>query len=290
MIPSLKGDLFKKIKKLEIRTRRMLRGYHLGDHQVKEKGYGLDFEQLSDYQFGHDIRFIDWKGSARANKLLIREYKQEKTRTILIAFDSSASTLYGTDDAKHEKMIDAATALIMAGVYSKDSVGLMVFSDRVESYMQPRRSPGQIHLLLKNLCSIQPHQKKTSLRCALDFIAGQRKKDMLIFMISDFIDDHFEKPLKALAARHDFVAVRVVDHYEDKLPAVGIIQLQDSESGQKMQVNLSKKVCAQLSDSLTERVYSLNKLFKDARIDVVNLYERDTVIDQLMRLFQRRGN
>ncbi|MBI2774685.1 DUF58 domain-containing protein [Candidatus Dependentiae bacterium] len=295
----LSPETAQKIRQLEIKTRRLLQGYYIGEHRAAQKGYGLEFEQLSDYQFGHDVRFIDWKSSARMNKLLVREYKDERNRSIIIAFDISASTFFGAQRSKNDVMIDTATILIMAGFYSKDMVGLVLFSDHVEKYIPPARSRQHIELLLRTLCEIKPTEKKTSVSSALDYIARLKRRDAIVFVVSDMIDEEqshnrenarFDKALKMICAHNDCIVLRMRDQLEKELPTAGFVTAIDSETKQEVLLNLSNsgaKKCNRLLHAFNEQQ---SKLLKASGADTVDIENPEKIVEQLVRFFQARAS
>lgn len=294
----LSPETAQKIRQLEIKTRRLLQGYYIGEHRAAQKGYGLEFEQLTDYQFGHDVRFIDWKSSARMNKLLVREYKDERNRSVIIAFDISASTFFGAHQSKNDVMIDTATILIMAGFYSKDMVGLVLFSDHVEKYIPPARSRQHIELLLRTLCEIKPTEKKTSVSSALDYIARLKRRDAIVFVLSDMIDTErqsptesttrFDKALKMICAHNDCIVLRIRDRLERELPTAGFITTIDSETKQEVLLNLSgfgARKCNHLLHAFNDQQL---KILKASGADTVDIENPEKIVEQLVRFFQSR--
>lgn len=286
---AVKPEIVRKVKELQIRTRRLLKGYSQGDVLQATKGYGLEFEQLADYQMGHDVRFIDWKSSARMNKLLVREYREERNRTIIVALDCSSSTLFGYQNEKKDLMVDVTTALCMAGIYQKDAVGLLLFSDVVEKYIKPKRSQQQLSIILRELCQVKPTSDKTSLKAAIEFLAKQSMKDALIVFVSDFIDSDFEKPLRALSKKHEIIAMRALDKYESLLPTSGYVQTIDLEKQTPVILNLMGRKTHQIEDSLKEWRDQQEGSLRMCGVDMMNISDEKSVIDQLMRMFILRS-
>jgi len=286
---AVKPEIVRKVRELQIRTRRLLKGYSHGDVLQATKGYGLEFEQLADYQMGHDVRFIDWKSSARMNKLLVREYREERNRTIIVALDCSDSTLFGYQNAKKDLMVDVTTALCMAGIYQKDAVGLLLFTDVVEKYIKPKRSQQQLSIILRELCQVKPKSSKTSLKNAIEFLAKQSMKDALIVFVSDFIDTDFQKPLRALSKKHEIVAMRALDKYESLLPASGFVQTIDLEKQTPVTLNLMGKNVRKIENSLKEWRDQQEGSLRMCGIDMMNISDEKSVIDQLMRMFILRS-
>ncbi len=290
MSRKISPEIARKVRQIEIRTRRLLSGYQIGQHKAAQKGYGLEFEQLSDYQFGHDVRFIDWRSSARMNKLLVREYRDERSRTILIAFDCSASTLYGAQRSKNDLMIDIATVLIMAGSFHQDQVGLVLFSDQIELYVPPRRSREHVHFLFRQLCELNPKHVKTNTAAVFDFIAKLRRTDAVVFVVSDFIDSGFEKQLRMVNKRNEVVAIRCLDQYERKLPAVGLVRCIDSETNRELIIDSSNSSNSLINSMLQERIIEQDRLFSSCAVDVIDIDDEHKMIEKLIRFFHTRAH
>jgi uncharacterized protein (DUF58 family) len=288
MKSQISAEIAKKIRHLELKTRKLLQGYYIGEHRAAQKGYGLEFEQLSEYQYGHDVRFIDWKSSARMNKLLVREYKDERTRSIIIAFDTSASSFFGAQHSKSDIMIDIATILMMAGLYSKDMVGLILFNQDVETYIPPGKSRQHLELLLRTICQVKPGTKKTSVKNALDYIARLKRRDAMVFVLSDMIDTDFEKALRIVSTQNDCIILRTLDPLEKIIPSVGFVEAVDCETHQKIVLNLQ--------GSALKRSESLIKMFHDEKAgiikscgaDLIDIQNTEKIVEQLVRFFQKR--
>lgn len=234
-------DILKKIKNLEIHTKKMVNGFLIGQGRSVAKGSGFDFDQIRDYQAGDDVRSIDWKSSARMNKVLIKQYREEKNQTVLLLVDISESSWYGAgEQGKYEVLSRIAGIISLICSYRDDAVGLLLFGEAVEVYVPPMRGKKHVHALLETLFAVKPVKRKTNISAALDYVAQLKKKNMILFLVSDFIDNDFKKSLGFLARQHDVIAVSCLDERECALPALGFLTMQDQESGQSLMLDLSR--------------------------------------------------
>lgn len=282
----LSAAVQQKIRQLHLVTKRLMDGPLLGDDATVRHGYGIEFHQIRDYQTGDDVRFIDWRGSARLGKLLIKECLQERNRTVIVAVDVSASALFGSHTVRIEKLREIAAVLLFAAHYARDSVGLVLFADTIVLSLFPKNSASYVHVLINQLYTFAPVQTSaTNLSCLFTHIAQQWRKDALVFVISDFIDENFSSSLRAAAVRADIVVVRCVDPVERHLPEVGLLCLRDMESGQQVLVDMeSKEVRAALACRLVEQ----DNIFAHARVDVLDVGYESDVCAILIDFFKRR--
>lgn len=282
----LSTELQKKIHHLEIQTKRILSGSMLGDHRTSKKGFGLDFEQLSEYQFGDDIRFIDWKSSARMNKILVKEYSEERNRTIMLLVDGSRSHFYSsTGQLKHERVAEIASVIAMAGNYYKDHVGLIIVTDEIESYIPPKSGKKHSNAIIEKLFNFKPKATKTNLAKGLQHIMKIKHHEMLSVVISDFIDQDFEKDLRIVSQKHEVIAIRCVDEFEKKIPNIGIVECEDIETGERFMLNSNS---VGIKQWLEQREQLLSKLFKKYRIDCMNIKPSTEFLQNLVYFFGRR--
>lgn len=282
-------EVQKKVSRIQLHVKKLLQGFLLGDYRSLQKGYGLEFEQLRDYQLGDDIRFIDWKSTARMNKMLVKEYIHEQTKTIMVALDVSASNFYSSAPIlKKDLMQQIASVLAFAADYSKARVGLLLFSDCVELYIPPRMGTAHTTAILKKIWEFEPGHKRTKIKNALEFLAKISKKDTLLFMISDFIDgEPFFKELGIIAQRYDAIMVRCHDTLEKEMPPLGYVHVKDSETGQHLLLN-TKKMVHDLNHFLKKRFTLQSDCFRKYALDCVDIMPRDEYIDRLIAFFARR--
>lgn len=279
----LSKEIINKIKHIQITTRRLLSGSQSGDCLTKQKGYGLEFDQLREYQTGDDVRFIDWKSSARSNKLLLKEYREERNRAVMLLVDISKSSFFGSGkQRKADVMADIASALALAADYAKDAVGLILFSDKIDYFMPPARGKHHVMALMKEVYSAQAHGNTTTINAALQLLGQLKRTDTIAFLISDCIDESYEKQLHVINARYDLVVIRCLDEREQRLPKGFHIQLQDIETGQELFI---KSDVLKIS---AERIQQQNKYFKKYGIDCFDVSCDKSYINDLVMFFQRR--
>lgn len=286
----ISADILKKIKHIEIYTRRLLSGSLVGDSRSALKGTGLEFDQIREYQFGDDIRFIDWKASARMDKMLVKQYIEERSRTIYLAVDVSQSRQFSSSKiAKQDLFAQIASVLALVSQYGKDRVGLILFSDEVEKYIPPGCSLSHVRNIMELLFGYQPRKKTTRVSAVLEHLLKLKKKDALVFLISDFIDEKLNDYLAQTASRYDLVAIRCLDDNEKHLPTVGFITIEDLETGQPIMLDMRKKSGTAIKTFLQKRIVDQDRLLKKYGVDVfdVKLTKHDFISD-IVRFFRRR--
>ena len=279
-----------KIKQIEIQTRRLLRSALVGDSRSAIKGTGFEFDQIRQYQFGDDVRFIEWKASARTNNLLVKQYIEERSRTILLAVDISASNLLGSDNAlKQDTIAQIASVLALVSDMGKDRVGLLLFADSIELYIPPSRGRNHIHTIMAHLFGHRTEKKGTNITAALKKLAQLKRKDAVVFLISDFIDDAIDPAYVSCIARlYDLIAIRCLDQREQTIPEIGFLPIQDSETGEHLVPDTRKKSLTQVHHFLKERYDTQNRFFKRHGINLIDVANNDSFIGTLIRFFRRR--
>lgn len=282
-------EVQKKIKHLEIFTRRLLNSSMAGDVRSAMKGSGFEFDQIREYQIGDDVRFIDRNSSARAGKFLVKQYREERNRTIILVIDCSASGNFSSSSELRSDIIaQIASVLTIVANSGNDSVGLLLFSDEVKQFIPPNKGSNHAHLIMEQVFNCKAYQGKTNINAALDVLARYKSRDALVIMISDFIDQGFEKKLRILAQRYDIIALRCIDRFENTLPALGFIPIEDSETGQIITIDARAHAADLMSNFLQERLRNQKKIFNQHHIDLLDIYlDRPFIVD-LIRFFRRR--
>jgi uncharacterized protein (DUF58 family) len=281
-------DIRKRIRQIEIHTKRLLRGSLVGQSSSAVKGSGLEFDQIREYQQGDDVRFIDWKSSARMDKLMMRQYIEERSRSIVLAVDISGSSFFGSGaKTKYQVMQEVAAVLALAGEMAKDRIGLLLFSDEVELFLPPNSGQKHVRYLLEQLFSYTPKRKKTSVTSALEYMAKFRIKDAVIFLISDFISPSFRKALSIVAKRYELIAIRCLDKNEIEIPRVGFLPMVDDETGVMTIVNLRSKK-SRVSKFCHERLLNQNRIFSTYGIDLLEVESAQPYIQEMVRFFKKR--
>lgn len=288
-IQSLSPETRRKIKQLEIYTRRLLSGSLSGDNRSAVKGTGFDFDQIREYQEGDDVRFIDWSASARMNTLLVRQYMQERSRTVMLLVDVSASAFWGSgENLKHETIAEIGSVLSLVALYGNDKVGLILFSDIIESFLPPARGKEHIHRIMQQLFDFKPVSKRTNISIACKKLIELKRKDMISFCISDFIDTDFETSMSFAARNSDFIAVRCLDSNEKKFPIAGFITIEDAETDQQFVIDSRRRHNDTLNHFLTARVLDQERMFRKCGVDLVDVSDRKDFMPSLVRFFRRR--
>jgi uncharacterized protein (DUF58 family) len=283
-------EIVSKIKQLEIFTRRLLNGSLVGDSRSAIKGTGFEFDQIREYSFGDDIRFIDWKASARNDKLLVKQYIEERSRTIFLAVDVSLSSIFGSGlHNKNARIIELASVLALVAQHGKDHVGLLLFSDKVEAYIPPGSSLHHIHRIMEAVLSFAPKQSKTDISQALQHLLSVKKSDAIVFLVSDFIDDALDTYLAQAARKYDLIAVRCLDGNEKTIPAVGFITVEDLETGELVELDLRGTRNNDVKRFLAARIEQQNTLFKRRGIDLFDVSpDRTDYLSEMVKFFRRR--
>lgn len=278
-----------KVKNLEIRTRRFLSGSSVGASKSRRKGFGLDFDQLRPYEHGDDVRFIDWKSSARSiDQLMVRQCFEEKSRTFMICLDVSASTIFGSGDIlKQEAMRQIAGALIIAANYGKDAVGLILFSDTVEKVIAPSRGHKHMQNLIHQIFSYSSSGKKTNLTVLFDYVAEKIVKRSAIFVLSDFIAQDFEKSLKKVVFDKELISVICHDDQEEMLSNVGLVWMKDPETDDLALVNTVSSSASKIGAFFKNRADGIKKILKHAGSSCVSIRAETDFMEDLIKFFQK---
>lgn len=276
-----------KIRQLEIITKKRMDGPLVGDDVSARRGYGVELDQLREYHFGDDVRFIDFKSSCRLNKMMIKECIEERNRRVIIAIDVSASSFYGTHTQRFSLIQDAAAILTMAAHCAHDSVGLLFFSDEIECTVEPVHTRQQINFLLQKIYSYQmSEQKKTNMEPLFHSIAHKWHKDAIVFVLSDFIVDGIEQSLRAVAERVDLIAIRCYDPVERHMPKVGFVMTEDVEY--KTGVLVESNTGSIAAHVLDRRIVQQDALFARVGIDVLDITYDHDICARLVDFFKRR--
>lgn len=280
----------RRVRKLELKARRMVRESFAGEFQTSFRGQGLDFDDFREYQHGDEVRFIDWKVTARMNQPFIRKFREEREMSVIFAVDVSGSIDYGSvNRSKREIAAEAAALLGFSAVQNNNKVGLLVFADEPILFVPPAKGTRHLLRLVREILTAQPQHRGTSLKSASDFLMRTLRRRALVFMISDFLVDDLRTPLAKLAYRHETIALRVYDPVEKKLPTAGTIVLFDSETGAQCQINTRNANLRMAYAKLTKRQREgTDALFKKHGIDSAELGTHEDPLPSLHRLLRSR--
>ncbi len=285
------NQLVKKLRKYEITLRKVANSHLQGDHQSIFKGAGLEFDDLRPYQYGDDIRTIEWKVSAKGHGTFVKTFKEDKDQSVYFLLDVSGSQDIGSKERKKiDQGRDIAGVLTLAAIHDGSQVGLISYSDQKEKIILPGKGPRQAVKIIKGIFHHQNNSLKTDLKGMFTFSLNLIKKRSIIFVISDFIDEKYERPLKALASKHDLIALQLTDPIEAALPSLGIIPLFDKEEGKTTWVNtafggFSRKIAS----TFTSERHSLGDLCKRNQINYLQIDTRQDIVLPLMELFKLRN-
>ncbi len=285
----LPEDILRKIKQIKIATRRALNGQLVGDSRTAIKGVGFDFDQIRAYSPGDDVRFIDWKASARTDNLVIKQYIEERNRTVHLLVDISRSGDFTTTkNSKRDLAAQIASIIAISSFYGKDRVGLTLFSNYIEHVIPPSSQLHHVDMCVEKLFAHEPKHHGTNVSAAIDRILRAEKKSSLVFIISDFIDELLdEKKLGNLAKKHDVVAVRCLDECELKIPSVGIVHVQDIETGRDIVIDTGD--AHGLQQFFENRIAKQNKIFAKYGIDLLEIFPRTQhLVTKIVGFFKKR--
>jgi uncharacterized protein (DUF58 family) len=282
----LSAQTLAKIRYIQLHTKKLLRGTASGDFITPRRGYGLEFDQLRDYEQGDDVRFIDWKSSARSGKLMVKQHLHEHTHTVLLALDISGSTFFGSGaELVQDRLEEAALVLLIAAMYARAAVGLLLFDDEVVNYFPPRKGQGAQHALIEEIMMPRKRAKKTNIAAALRRIIQLRRRDAMVFLLTDGIDTNFHKELSVVSRWYDVIMVRILDRVEHQLPSLGMIYVQDPETGQPTLIDTRDTV---INNLLKTRLAEQQQIMNQYGIDALDIQDDQPLIDQVVHFFAQR--
>ena len=286
-------ELVKKLKKIEIYTSRLANDQLAGSYHSVFKGRGMAFSEVRQYQPGDDVRFIDWNVSARMNDTYVKVFTEEREMTVMLLVDLSASERFGsTEKPKIETVAEVAALLAFSAIKNNDRVGLILFTDRVERFVPPKKGRSHVMRVVTEILNAAPQGEGTDLGVALNLLGGIGKRRTVAFVISDFIAEQYEKPLKVVSAKHDVIPIQIVDPREDELADVGLALVEDLETGELVEIDTSNlSVRAEYAREAQRQRAAREHLFRRLQLDHVTVStERDFVrpLTELFRLRQRR--
>jgi uncharacterized protein (DUF58 family) len=286
----LPQEVIRQIRRLQVRARRAVENLVGGEYHSVFKGVGIAFEEVREYQPGDDIRAIDWNVTARMGHPFIKRYVEERELTVVLLVDSSGSNRFGTRlHLKREVIAEIAAVLAFSAISNNDKVALISFTDRVEKFVPPRKGARHALRLIRDILFFQPVDQATSIREALNYVNRLIRRRAIVFLLSDFHDRGFEQAFKRTARRHDLIAVRITDPREHEVPAVGLVELEDAESGKRLLLDTgSRAVRNAFAEAARQRRLSLDRLAKAARADLIDVSTDGDHLESLFRFFRLR--
>ena len=286
------SELLKRVRKIEIKTRGLSKNIFAGEYHSAFKGRGMTFSEVREYQYGDDIRNIDWNVTARHNRPYVKIFEEERELTVMLMIDVSASRNFGTiSKLKKNQITEIAAVLAFSAIQNKDKIGVIFFSDKIEKFIPPKKGRTHILHIIRELIDFYPEDKQTDIEQALEYMTNSIKKRCTCFVISDFIDEHdFAHALAIANRKHDVVALRVYDPRENQLPPVGMMYLRDAETGEQMWVDTSDKKLREAYEKYAfVREKELDAIFKRSGVDVANIRSDEDYVRALITLFKKRA-
>ena len=284
-------EILKKVRKIEIKTKRLSNDIFGGEYHSSFKGRGMTFSEVRQYQFGDDVRAIDWNVTARYNEPYVKVFEEERELTMLLMVDVSGSESFGTSTQfKKDTVTEIAATLAFSATQNNDKVGLVLFSDDIELFIPPKKGKSHVLRIIRELIEFKPKSKKTNIAAALKFLSSVMKKRAIVFVLSDFIDDNYEKTLKIAAKKHDLTGIRIYDKHDEEIPNLGMVPMLDAETGAVQLVNTSSK--------LTRKNYKANALrlaeyytntFKRGGAGTINTRVDESYVKKLLGYFKYKG-
>ncbi|HPG33199.1 MAG TPA: DUF58 domain-containing protein [Lentimicrobium sp.] len=284
------SDILKKVRQIEIKTRGLSNHIFSGQYHSAFKGRGMAFSEVREYQYGDDIRNIDWNVTARFNHPYIKIFDEERELTVALLIDVSGSNEFGTEKRlKEELMTEIAAVLAFSAIHNNDKVGVIFFSDRIEKFIPPQKGLSHILRIIRELIDFKPQSQKTNIAEALRFLTNAMKKRCTAFVISDFIDKGFEDALKIAGRKHDLVALHIYDKRDLTLPDMGLVRLYNKELDKSLWVDTSSaNVRRDYARHATQRVHLLEQAFRKSGVDFARISSGEDYVRPLLGLFKAR--
>ena len=288
MVPA---EILKKVKRIEIRTRHLVNTVFSGEYHSVFKGQGVVFAEVRDYQMGDDIRTIDWNVTARMGHPFVKVFDEERELTVMLMVDASASADFGTvAQMKGEIGVEICALLAFSAIQNNDRVGLIIFTDDVEAFIPPKKGKKHVLRVIRELLYFRPSRRGTNIGAALDYLGRVTTRRSVVFLISDFMDSGYEAALRVANRRHDLVTIALKDPREAVLPDVGIVELEDAETGEEILVDTSDSALrTSFARFSQEAVEARDRLFRTVGIDTIDVNTNASYVEPLMQFFKMRA-
>ncbi|PQJ21673.1 DUF58 domain-containing protein [Tenacibaculum sp. SG-28] len=284
-------ELLKKVRKIEIKTRRLSNHIFGGEYHSTFKGRGMTFSEVRQYQFGDDIRAIDWNVTARYNEPYVKVFEEERELTMLLMVDISGSEFFGTSQQfKKDTITEIAATLAFSATQNNDKVGLLLFSDQIELFIPPKKGRSHVLRIIRELIEFRPNSKQTSINGALKYVSNVVKKRAIVFVLSDFMDEAYEHSLKILGNKHDVTGIRIYDKHDMEIPNLGMVPMIDAETGRVQLVNTSSSAVRKQYKTNAIRLESYFKTtFKKSGAGVINMATDESYVKKLLGYFKQKA-
>jgi len=288
MIPT---EILKKVEQIEIQTRGLVNDVFSGEYHSVFKGRGMEFSEVREYQYGDDIRTIDWNVSARIGHPYVKVFEEERELTVMLLIDVSSSGEFGTvERMKGEIAVEICALLAFSAIKNNDKVGLIIFTDKIEKYVPPKKGKQHVLRVLRELLYFEPEAKKTNISVALEYLSNVVRKRSIVFLISDFISEDFSRALKIVNKKHDVVAINITDPREKELPDVGFIELEDAENGEIITIDSTDSELRNLYYTYNQKQKEdRDRLFKSMNVDFIDISTDKSYIEPLIKFFRMRA-
>ena len=285
-------DIISKVRKIEIKTRGLSNNIFAGQYHSAFKGRGMAFSEVREYQFGDDVRDIDWNVTARFHKPYVKVFEEERELTVMLLIDFSGSLCFGTRvQQKSDMLTEIAATLAFSAIQNNDKIGVIFFSDHIEKYIPPKKGRKHILYIIREMLDFHPESQKTDIAEALQYLGRVMKRRCTCFILSDFYDQkEFDKPLQICNSRHDVVAIQVYDPLLKTLPDIGLIRVVDSETGHEQYIDTSSKALRKAhSQYWQKRMDNLRTTFAKSSVDYVSVATNGDYVKSLRQMFAMRG-
>lgn len=286
------SELIKRIRKIEIKTRGLSSNIFAGEYHSAFKGRGMTFAEVREYQYGDDIRDIDWNVTARHNRPFVKVYEEEREMTVMLLVDVSRSRLFGAEGPEKREMIaEVAATIAFSAIQNNDKIGMIFFSDKIEKFIPPKKGKRHILFLISQLLDFKPENTGTDIGVALRYFTDALKKRCTTFLLSDFIDTHdYSKALSIASGKHDVIAMQIYDKRDATIPDVGLMRITDLETGQDRWIDTSsKRVRQALGKWWYDRQQEMTAVMRRSKVDFVSVSTDEDYVRALMTLFRKRG-
>ena len=286
----LTKELLKQVRQIEIKTKGLVNQVFSGEYHSVFKGRGMEFSEVREYQFGDDIRNIDWNVTARFGHPFIKIFEEERELTVMLLVDLSGSLIFGTiEKTKQQIAAELSAILAFSAMKNNDKVGLLLFTDKIEKFVPPRKGRKHVLRIIREVLSFEPVGKTTNLKGALEYMNNAIKKKSIVFLLSDFMDSGYEKILRIVGKKHDLIGVVLNDQREEEIPRMGLIKFTDAETGKERWIDTSSKNFQKNFESFKwNKMQKLKSLFTSGRIDNIEIHTGENYITPLVRFFRLR--
>lgn len=286
------SEILKKVRRIEIKTRGLSTNIFAGQYHSAFKGRGMAFSEVREYQYGDDVRDIDWNVTARFHKPFVKVFEEERELTVMLLIDVSGSLDFGTQrQMKKDMVTEIAATLAFSAIQNNDKIGVVFFSDKIEKYIPPKKGRKHILYIIREMLDFRPESRKTDLKNSIEFLTRVMKRHCTVFLLSDFYTrNDFEQALTICNRNHDVVAIQVYDPRAKQLPDVGLLKVRDAETGHEMYIDTSSKKLRMAHMQYWQmRQQSLKRVFNKSNVDSVSIATNEDFVKHLLLLFQMRG-